>query len=404
MQKRTYVCPYCFTEHKSSELCFRCVNAKCKKKPDLSYAEYACKAPELKQMTFTGTKKWFGKRKYSAICPLCQSSSERIICPSCHNVLPKMGRNNQTIILSAVGGMDAGKSSYLAVLMHELKRKIACLLHGSASFMEETSAREYEDRFLQYLYPYIGTEPSLRIPKTKSSIAGGESIRANRPILMSFQFMEEGWEDTENHYTFVFYDEAGEDFEEETLMFTLAKQIEASNGIFFFIDPLKIAYVRNSLKEEVVKGAATTKDHYGSEADAILLRLANVLRVAGKLEDEEKIDLPVAVILPKLDVLLPLLSENSPLRKSSLHQMEKGYVRQEGFDIQEELKGLLYEWGEQEVLSHLEANFSRYQLFSVSAFGNNPDAYGRFYLPHPVRIEDPFLWMLKELEIIHLRE
>lgn len=395
MRKNTYVCPYCFTTHSKSELCFRCVNATCKKKPDHVYAKYCYKAPELRQPAFEGRKKWFGKKKYVGECPYCGRESGQLLCPSCHNVLPGLERSIETKLFTVVGGMDAGKSSYLAVLLHEFKRKGACMLNGVASFMDDTSARVYEEQFLRYLYPCIGTDPSIRLPKTKSSLAGSTYIGANRPILMDFKRVEE-----QKKYTFVFYDEAGEDFEEETLMFTMSEQIAASNGIFFFLDPLKISYVRNRLQEAKIKGASTTEEQYGSDANVILLRLIKVLRAKYKLLEEERISVPVAVILPKLDVLTSLLSRSSPLLRSSMHYEEKGYARQEGFDVHEELGGLLHEWGQQEFLYHLAANFENYQLFAVSAFGNNPDEYGRFYHPKPVRIEDPFLWMLAQMGVI----
>ncbi len=401
MQKSTYLCPYCFTEHKRRDLWFRCRNKRCKLSPDKELAAYTGRAPELRQVCFpyySGI--WFSKRE-QARCPECQELTSTIICPKCHNTLPEITKKGSNLIISAVGAMDAGKSSYLAVLIRELKRHIALQLNGVAAFMDDMSAREYEERFLRYLYPNIGTDPSLRIPKTKSCFCGNTFISANRPILVNCKFFKKRKKREENvNHTVVFYDAAGEDFEEEEMMFTMSSNLIHSDAILFFLDPLKIPYVRNSLRRDVVNGAATSKLHSGSSADEILLRMSKLIRAKKGLSEEEKIDIPIAVIIPKLDILEPLLPEYSVLLKESLHLKQGGFVLQEGFDVHEELVALLCEWGEIELLSHLQADFHTFQFFSVSAFGNNPDMYGRLQCPKPVRVEDPFLWVLSENKVI----
>lgn len=401
MQKPTYLCPYCFTQHKRYKLCFRCRNLRCIKHPDKELAAYNGKAPELKSVCFMAKKKGIFSKVEQAACPDCGEMTAHIVCPTCHNTLPTYNKAGYEFIISAVGGMDAGKSSYLAVLIREMKRHIAMYLKGVSTFMDDCSAREYEERFLKYLYPNIGTKPAVRIPKTKSCFCGNTLLTANRPILVNCKLPKKSWwrKEPVNH-TLVLYDAAGEDFEEEECMFTISKNIIYSDAILFFVDPMKISYVRNSVKKETALGASTSEQAQGSQADEILLRMAKMIRMQYGLSEEDKIDIPIAVIVSKLDILQPLLQSDSPLLKESIHLKAGGYVLQEGFDIHEELAALLCDWGEEEFLAHLQADFSTYRLFSVSAFGNNPDPYGRLMCPRPVRVEDPLLWIFSENNVI----
>ncbi|MDO5521121.1 MAG: hypothetical protein Q4G58_11575 [bacterium] len=407
MQKSTYLCPYCFTEHKRKTLWFRCRNKRCKPRPDKELAAYNGKAPELRQICFPVTRGSRFSKLEQANCPECKEVTSTLVCPLCHNTLPSFGKRNKQVVLSMVGAMDAGKSSYMAVLIRELKRHIALAIHGSASFMDENSAREYEERFLRYLYPWIGTEPSMRIPKTRSCLCGGSFVSVNRPILINcklnktYETIFRTRTQTMN-YALALYDAAGEDFEDEGVMFTLSNNLIHSNGIFFFIDPMRIPYVRNLLRKEQVDGAATSKLWSSSSADDILLRTAKLLRTKLGIPEQEKLKIPIAVVITKLDVIQDVLPKTSLLRKESRHLKEGGFVRQEGAEIQEEVGALLYEWGEVEFLSHLQADFSNLRLFAVSSFGNNPDPYGRLQHPKPVRVEDPFLWLLSENNVIDL--
>ncbi|MDO5291379.1 MAG: hypothetical protein Q4F05_01390 [bacterium] len=407
MQKSTYLCPYCFTEHKRKTLYFRCRNKRCKPRPDKELAAYNGKAPELRQICFPVTRGSRFSKLEQANCPECKETTSTLVCPNCHNTLPSHGRRNKQMVLSMVGAMDAGKSSYMAVLIRELKRHIALGIHGAASFMDESSARDYEERFLRYLYPWIGTEPSMRIPKTRSCLYKGNIISANRPILVNLKLNKE-YEtifrrrmETMN-YALALYDAAGEDFEEEGIMFTLSSNLIHSDGILFFIDPMKIPYVRNLLDKELIQGAATSKLWSSSSADDILLRMEKLLRSKLGIPEQEKIKVPIAVVVTKLDAIWNLLPAASLLRKESMHLKEGGFVRQEGAEIQEEVLALLYEWGEIEFLSHLYADFTNVKLFAVSSFGNNPDQYGRLQHPKPVRVEDPFLWLLSENNVVDL--
>ena len=63
---------------------------------------------------------------------------------------------------------------------------------------------------------------------------------------------------------------------------------------------------------------------------------------------------------------------------------------------------MLKEWGADSFMAQLDVNYTNYSYFAVSALGlgNNPRKDGGIEKPRPHRIEDPFLWLLKENGVI----
>ena len=56
MPKITYICPYCFEEHKINHVQFRCRNKQCKTEKDLEYAKYSRTSPVNRQICFNPKK------------------------------------------------------------------------------------------------------------------------------------------------------------------------------------------------------------------------------------------------------------------------------------------------------------------------------------------------------------
>lgn len=401
MSKLSYLCPYCFTEHKIYDVEFRCKNLRCKPKPDLLQGSYYGKSPELRPICFPAPKESSYYMPEIGICPECHEQTATRVCPSCHNTLPATIDINNEMIISIIGSRDSGKSSYMGVLIHELKQRIAIGLNGAANFMDKDSSSEYERRFGQYLYPTTpGTTPR-RIPQTKMNLVGKSVVGANRPILCDFKLEKKSFfNQITIPYTLVFFDTAGEVFDDEEAMFTIAKYIGKSQGIIFLLDPFQIPKVRGSLSSAVVYGASNVKAGTVSPAAEIVLRVANLIRAQNSISEKKKITIPVVAAFSKLDAIKEILPPGSWLLRESQHLESNSYVEQDGWNVKEEMLGLLHEWGEQEFLKHLELNYSKFQLGAFSALGNNPDVKGRIQAPRPHRIEDALLWILKEQEII----
>ena len=86
------VCPYCFEEFNRSEVMFRCTNDDCEKLMDLKLSHFW--GQDRKMLPFVENQLgWIAKKldsmPDSADCPRCGHTTYTVICPHCHNVIPK---------------------------------------------------------------------------------------------------------------------------------------------------------------------------------------------------------------------------------------------------------------------------------------------------------------------------
>ena len=401
MTKRTYLCPYCLKEHELEKVLFRCKNRRCKIYQDKELAMYSGKSVELKQLCFLPQKAGKKGMPMQAICPECGEITTTRICPSCHNNLPTTIDCHQEKVIAIIGARDSGKSSYMAVLIKELKKRVLSGFHGAMNFMDQESYEEYEERFGTYLYPVKpGAIPRI-LPQTKTSFVGNTSIGVNRPILCDIKLEKKSWLHDKMHpYTFVFYDAAGEDFDDEGVMFTISKYISEAAGILFLLDPLQIERIRMQLDASTVKKACTIEPRSVSPVEEIIDRVAKLIRAKRGILECEKIEIPVAVAFSKFDAIKNIVPSNSILLSRSPHVERGKFVKYDAALVNEEMIGLLHEWGEREFLNHLHLNYTTYAFFSCSAFGHSPDEEGRIGTLCPHRIEDPLLWIMMKNKMI----
>lgn len=377
------------------------MNLRCKPKPDVMQAAYYGKNPELKAICFPAQAESNFYMPEIGICPMCHQETGTRVCPNCHNTLPSTIDINNDIMLSVIGAKDSGKSSYLGVLMHEIKQRFATSLNGAASLMDKENMLEYERRYGQYLYPSnAGGMPTRIVPV---SFRGMENTNMgeNRPILCDMKLQKKNFfNQITIPYTFIFYDSIGEIFENQEAMFTMSRHISKSKGIVFLIDPLQIPKVRTMLTRQEIKGASNISGSKGNSAAEVLLRVVNLIRAQNRVMESKKIPIPIVVVVSKIDVIKELLPANLWTLRESPHLAMGAYDEQDGWNVKEEVYGILHEWGQQDFLKYLEFNFSNVQLCACSSFGNNPNEQGKIQIPRPHRMEDGLLWLLKELNVL----
>ena len=387
--KKKFVCPYCFEENKIDDIEFRCRNKRCALEPDENKGKYYGTTAPMEQRVFKGGKKISDR----AMCSQCNEQTNLRVCPSCHNTLPATITSDKEKIISLIGTRDSGKSTYVSVLIHEFLKHIAPSLNGTLNFVTPDDKEQYQHRFANYTYK------GLRIPQTASNFAMSGVIGANRPILTKLKRESKKMFLTKTEEaTLVFFDAAGEDFENEDVMFYISKYIAHSDGIIFLIDPFSNNTVRGELPKEVVQGASTIEADSVSSPKEVIERVANIARF--NTNTKGKIKTPVAAAFSKLDAFETLLDNGAALRRPSPHLNEGAFVKQDGFAIDQEMRGLLAAWGEQDFLQSLSMNYENAKLFAFSALGSNPHPDGKIDVPIPNRIEDALIWMLTELKVL----
>ncbi len=396
--KSTFICPYCFERHKLHEVQFRCTNRRCKDFDDVEMTRYEngnLKMPKQGKKTFVASEKSGGVPK-SAACPECGNITYKHICPSCHNELPESTLTGKDMIISIVGSRATGKSHFVGVIIKELRDRISVSFGGSLEGFSDSYQR-WERNFGDKLYTTYE-----KLDLTQSSVQNVDN-GAYRPLIFKLKLKKKViFKEAIESFTFVFFDTAGEDLNDEDTMSTVNKYICKSAGIIFLLDPMQIPAVSNQLEESIVKRAAGIDWRTAANADDIMTRVSILIRNDKGLPDTKKIDIPVAAVFSKFDAIEGLVPRECVVHNASPHCSEKCFDMSDWHNINLEIVALLHEWDADAFISQLETNYSRFSYFAASALGlnNNPTSDGRIERPRPHRIEDALLWILMENGVI----
>lgn len=393
--KTKFVCPYCFDQRKIADLQFRCTNKRCKQFDDIEMTKYEhgnINTPIKGGKTFTQSG-----RTTSAECPECKKNTYSVVCPSCHNHLPESTLQGEDMIISIVGSRESGKSHFVGVIIKELIDRISVNFDGCMEGFGDSMDR-YRKSFERKLY-----FDCQKLDLTRSSLLDVTN-GAYRPLIYKLNFRHKRWllGDTIDSFTFVFFDTAGEDLEDEDTMSTVNKYICRSSGIIFLLDPMQIPAVRNLLDADTIARASSVDWTKVARSDDIMVRVSNLIRNNNDLPSTQKIDIPVAAVFSKLDAIYPIIPKGCTLLEQSPHCNKKSLFLPDWHNVNSEVQGLLKTWGATSFISQLDVNYTNYSYFAVSALGldNNPSKDNRIKVPTPHRIEDPLLWLLMKKGVI----
>lgn len=396
--KSTFICPFCFDERKISDIQFRCTNRRCKDVDDIELTEYEngdIKNPLKRKLTFGSSAKGLKVPK-SADCPECNSTTYAVVCPSCHNKLPESTLLGKDMIISVVGSRDTGKSHFVGVIINELIERISVKFGGAMEGFDDTMSR-YKAGAYQKLYMDM-----QKLDLTKSSVQDVHN-GAYKPLIFTLKLKNKKlFRERIESFTLVFFDTAGEDLNDEDTMSTVNKYICKSAGIIFLLDPMQIPAVRNQLDENTVSRASSVDWKQATRSDDIMTRVSKLIRNDRNLKTEKKIDIPVAAVFSKFDAIADLIPEGSTILETSPHCNDRVFNMADWHNVDNEIRSLLVEWGDESFISQVDVNYTNYSYFAVSALGmnNNPKENRSIERPRPHRIEDPLLWILKENSVI----
>ncbi|MDR2094811.1 MAG: hypothetical protein LBP76_04750 [Treponema sp.] len=394
MFKPDFICPYCFEKHKHSSAQFRCINTRCKDFDDIEMTRYEngnLSVPRKGKKTFGASSRALPRQ---AACPECGKTTYKIVCPSCHNTLPESTLNGKDMIISIVGSRDAGKSHFVGVIINELIERIAPKLFGGAMAAFDDTMQRYQRNFARNLYVDM-----KKLELTRSSQVDVNN-GAYRPLIFTLNVNHKSMfnRNTIDSYTFVFFDTAGEDLNDEDTMNTVNKYICKSAGIIFLLDPLQIPAVANQLDAWTVSRASSVDWRRAARPDDIIARVSNLIRYDRNIRSNEKIKIPVAAVFSKYDVIEPIVPRGCAISDPSPHCAKKTFDSTDAYNVSSEIQGLLKTWGADSFMTQLDINYTAYSYFAVSALGmhNNPKDDSTIDRPRPHRIEDPLLWIMKE--------
>lgn len=383
---RSCLCPYCFESVNPTRVSFRCVNpdaTRCPLELDNELAAYhRLITPQLERRVFSAN----GTSPGVPVSCRCGTPNPQRVCPRCHNTLPNEFGALDSYTIALIGASEAGKSHYIAVLIHELTKRVGHRFNASLNALDDQTTRRYHEEFERHLY--------TRGEIIKRTLSARANIDVRSPLVYRFSLEQRKFLSTRLRVASItFFDTAGEDLKAIDIMSTETRYIANSNGIIFLLDPLQIPAVGQRLMGSVSLPAIHT------EPNEIIGRVAQLIRQHRQLRATTKIDTPVALAFSKIDAVRRLMDPGSPINEASDH--DGFFDLSDAERVNDSMRAYVAEWVGPDLDVFLRHNFRTFGYFGLSALGAAPDEGGQLRMGvAPFRVEDPFLWILYRMGII----
>lgn len=403
-QKKNYdiICPYCFKRYAANQVVFR-VNydipedENFKKKPDSKLNLYRRKIgleeiTEIEAVIDPVANSNLVKQKREkngvllSIIDINDEETTARLCPHCHKDLPITSGKGPTEVISVIGSTSVGKTVYLTILLNVLQSRTA-MDFDAGCIVVDTQYLEIINENQDMLY--INNEVLPPSPKETRI----------EPLVMGLIFNDEN----RPPVTLIFYDVAGEGMGDPLYVKKQAPHIQNSTGIMFLVDPLQITSI-----EEKIKILKNMEDSSEAASDSAAFRSRQSRRVSPSnivttlfqtfigLNLTAKTQIPTAVVISKSDMLDALegsdLSKNSNIFKGFQHKgkLNINQISLISREVEELLKKV-----DAKLINDLRV-FTDKQYFAVSALGSNPESRKIKEAISPMRVDEPFLWLLQK--------
>lgn len=390
------VCPYCFDTFERNEVMFRCSNElECKKGDDPELRKFwgekqqiPHQCPSFKPKLSFGSL--FGSMPESAKCPQCGKKSYLVICPHCHNRIPKRMVKEKGYIISIIGAVNSGKTIYIATLINELFRyghflgNIGTTASAVASIDGFNTHKRYEEDFFNVVYKGSKLPGNTNPNEVKNKI----------PLI--YELGQQG----KPPIYLVFYDTAGENFNVLKNIASNVKFLNQSDAVIFLLDTFSIPYVHDKLKAPM--GLSDIKDRY----DKIISNLITHFEEGNRHIRDAHYKKPMALVFSKIDVILKNdeLFQNTAIPGMSIERnssfLDGSGVNLSDIDsISDGIRAGLNSWNEQNFINSMENHYKNVKYFGISALGGMPDIkQQRIINLRPYRVLDPLVWILHQFK------
>ena len=383
------LCPLCFSYFTRCQVPFRC--GICPPEPDEVFQKVWVGASAGRAVAMGKVLPAQFGQKGEALCSDCGHLTRKQICPECHGDLPPDIGSNKNYIFSIIGAKNTGKSHYLGVLPEVFTETVGPRVHLLLEPKDEATLTRYKRDFYD---PIFNRKETIR---GNASFAGDWKSRF--PLIYDLfptgDFDARGVK--KRNVTLVFFDTAGEDLRSEDIMDRLNRYIYRSNGIILLLDPLQIPEVRKALRAKF--GGDIGLPELEDETRTIVTRVKHLIQNGlGIRRKKSRIKIPLALAFSKFDAIEPLLEGAYTLTQEANH--ENGFDRSDFQAMNDEMRALLIDWNQRNLLQNVEASFKHFAFFGLSSLGCNPHGTNEIPMVHPRRVEDPFLWLLYHHKLI----
>ena len=345
-------------------------------------------------------------------------------CPRCHLQVPLELLEKRPIFLSVAGPNTGGKTYFLTVLIHVLRRQLAANFDRSLDYSDSHELKAFTD--LEDKLFNQGADKWTYLERTGTGGAvfntvklDGHDVTLPKPFLFSMNptstSVEEGSKKKDLFQAFALYDNAGELFElgrDLDPTFRAIEHLGVADAIMFAFDPLQDEKTQSKLIKNGNKDPGLlelVKQNKILPQDKMLLSVITNAKRLRNLTNSKKINIPLLVCVQKFDVWRKLLPAWARIDSSSIEFIKADDTS--GLDIAELISNSLLIRAfisdiSPSFVTMAEANFTSVRFFSVSAFGCSPIS-GEGNLMHirsgdlqPFRVTDPILWFMRKLGLI----
>ncbi|WP_214404335.1 TRAFAC clade GTPase domain-containing protein [Pseudonocardia lacus] len=313
-------------------------------------------------------------------------SAQYCSAPGCGRRLERDYTTNPAHVIAVVGSSESGKSTFVGVLVNELRNRVGEAFDGaSVELVGDASRTRYREVFGDFLY---------RRGRTLRRTDSIRALHALEPLVFMLRFPRRGRLSGRERLrtgVAVFYDTAGEDILDADRRGRLERYLAAADGIVFVLDPLQVPSVREAVGTGVVPAVA-------QDQVEMVQGVVEVLRGSGA---GERITTPLALVVAKTDVLIDHLPPATAVTRPGPHR--GAYDEGDGEQVHDEVRAMVHSWTDGPRLVDLvRTTFEQHRFFAVSALGV-PPRNAEELAPdgiHPLRVEDPMLWLLTRFGII----
>lgn len=395
------VCPYCFEKFDPEEVVFRATHirdddeafmeriddklSKWRKRFNMGESyEHAVIDPN----TIPDESRIYSENVLVGIVDRHGETSRRRLCPHCHNELPVVAGKIPSNIISIVGASQVGKSVFIASLVHTLLNSTAANFDAACVPLTPDVSRRFKDRF---------SDPIFNRGQMVSATDPNEQME---PFIFQFKFKDEKKEPL----MLVFFDVAGEGMTRRDYMELQAAHIKNSAGIMLLVDPLQIKTIREKIRLNQGEEQGEFSERYDEPMDVVSSLYENFIAH----EPNGKTSIPTAVVLTKSDMLQYLKEDDSEYIRSNSNVFRnishKQFLNTNEFEnINGEIERFL-EKVDRPFKGAVDVYFIKKAFFAISSLGSNPVNRQLSGVVTPIRVDEPFVWLLNQLGFVDRRD
>ncbi|MEH7106779.1 TRAFAC clade GTPase domain-containing protein [Bacillus sp. JJ1764] len=394
------ICPYCFAKFHHEEVVFRAAHYRdddetLALQEDEELNQYRAKfglAPidleaVIEPAMIPDENKIYSDRVLMGVSDKYSVVTKTRLCPECHNELPVTAGKYPSNIVSIVGATSVGKSVYMTSLIHTLQHVTANNFHAACIPLDNEISRRFRQEYEVPLF------------ENGSLLDSTARTRRQEPFIFQFVFKDED----QAPLTLVFFDVAGEGMTDKDYIQLHAAHIKNSSGILFLVDPMQIRSIREKLIHQLGENPGKIVGMADEPREVVISLFGDFIAHL----DTNKTNIPTAVILTKSDLLNALKSEEGEYIRTNSnifqHVTHQGYLNLDEFNnINGEVRRFLAKV-DVPFVNALDVYFRDTSYFAVSALGSNPVDQQISGIISPIRVDEPFIWLLYKLGYIEGR-